>query len=159
LPVAPAAGADASSAPALPPLGHASTPAPTADAATAQNAAARSFGDAVDTTSTRWHENLATRIQWLVDHDVGEAKIKLNPPELGALDVKISLLDDKTFVQMTAHSANARDELAQGLPRLRELLSAGGLELGGATVSGGRDERGAFGSVPQPVTRVLPFVT
>jgi hypothetical protein len=72
--------------------------------------------------------------------------------------VKIALQDDKTYVQMVAHSANARDELAQGLPRLRELLSAGGLELGGATVSGGHDERGAFGAAtPQPIARVARF--
>jgi flagellar hook-length control protein FliK len=94
----------------------------------------------VDTTAARWHDALASRVQWLVDHDVGEARIKLNPPELGALDVKISLHDDKTFVQLTAHNAAARDELSQSLPRLRELLSANGLELGGATVSGGREQ-------------------
>ena len=159
LAVTPTAGADASAAPALP-LAHAPAPAHAPSAAPAQSATPQGFGDAVDTTSTRWHETLANRIQWLVDHDVGEAKIKLNPPELGALDVKISLADDKTFVQMTAHSASARDELSQGLPRLRELLSAGGLELGGATVSGGHDERGAFGSgVPQPVSRVAAFAS
>jgi flagellar hook-length control protein FliK len=131
-----------------------------ASAAPAQSALPQSSGDAVDTNAARWHEALATRIQWLVDHDVGEAKIKLNPPELGALDVKIALQDDKTYVQMVAHSASARDELAQGLPRLRELLSAGGLELGGATVSGGHDERGAFGSsAPQPITRLAAFAS
>jgi flagellar hook-length control protein FliK len=161
--VAPPASADSTtaSAPALPPLGHATTPnaaTATASAASAQGALPQHLGDAVDARSTQWHDALATRIQWLVDHDVGEAKIKLNPPELGALDVKISLLDDKTFVQMTAHSASVRDELAQGLPRLRELLSAGGLELGGATVSGGHDDRGAFGSAaPQPITRAASF--
>ena len=128
--------------------------------APAQAALPQSSGDAIDTNAARWHDALATRIQFLVDHDIGEAKIKLNPPELGALDVKIALQDDKTYVQMTAHSASARDELAQGLPRLRELLSAGGLELGGATVSGGHDDRGAFGSAaPQPIARVAAFAS
>jgi flagellar hook-length control protein FliK len=158
--VAPATGADSTAAStALPPLAHALAPnaATTTASAAAQSSLPQHPGDAVDTTAARWHDALATRIQWLVDHDVGEAKIKLNPPELGALDVKISLLDDKTYVQMTAHSASARDELAQGLPRLRELLSAGGLELGGATVSGGHDDRGAFGPAPQPIARAAPF--
>src|SRR5690606_35703929 len=89
------------------------------------------------------------RIQWLVDHRVGEARIKLNPPELGAVDVKISLVDDKTFVQLTAATAAARDELAQGLPRLRELFVASGIALGGASAHGGRagrtDHDGAAG--------------
>jgi flagellar hook-length control protein FliK len=159
--VTPTTGADSASAPALP-LMHASTAthATSASAAPAQSALPQSGGDAIDTNAARWHDALATRIQWLVDHDIGEAKIKLNPPELGALDVKIALQDDKTYVQVVAHSASARDELAQGLPRLRELLSAGGLELGGATVSGGHDDRGAFGSAsPQPITRVAAFAS
>src|SRR5262249_27392641 len=164
LAVAPTTGTDSTAAStALPPLAHApalNAAATTASAAPAQSSLPQHPGDAVDTTAARWHDALASRIQWPANHDVGEAKIKLTPPELGALDVKISLLDDKTFVQMTAHSASARDELAQGLPRLRELLSAGGLELGGATVSGGHDDRGAFGSAaPQPITRVAAFAS
>ncbi|HEX5048964.1 MAG TPA: flagellar hook-length control protein FliK, partial [Gammaproteobacteria bacterium] len=114
-------------------------------------------GGSVDTTAARWHDALASRLQWLVDHDVGEARIKLNPPELGALDVKISLHDDKTFVQVTAHNAAARDELSQSLPRLRELLSANGLELGGATVSGGRDDGAGRYSGAEPAARSLDF--
>jgi flagellar hook-length control protein FliK len=154
-------GTDGATAPALP-LVHApaGTHATAASAAPAQSALPQSAGDAIDTNAARWHEALATRIQYLVDHDVGEAKIKLNPPELGALDVKIALQDDKTYVQVVAHNASARDELAQGLPRLRELLSAGGLELGGATVSGGHDDRGAFGAAsPQPITRLAAFAS
>jgi hypothetical protein len=39
-------------------------------------------------------------------------------------------------------------------------LSAGGLEFGGATVSGGHDDRGAFGSAaPQPITRMAAFAS
>jgi flagellar hook-length control protein FliK len=114
-------------------------------------------GGSVDTTAARWHDALASRVQWLVDHDVGEARIKLNPPELGALDVKISLHDDKTFVQLTAHNSAARDELSQSLPRLRELLSANGLELGGATVSGGHDGRAGRYSGAEPGPRPFGF--
>ena len=114
--------------------------APAAHSATAATVLPHPQG-AVDLRSPTWHEALAQRVQWLVDTQVGEARIKLSPPELGALDVKISLVDDQTFVQLTASSASARDELAHGLPRLRELFSASGLELGGASVHNGREGR------------------
>ncbi len=114
------------------------------------------LGAPVDANAARWHEALTSRIQWLVDHEIGEAQIKLNPPELGALDVKISMLDDKTYVQMTAHTSAARDELSQSLPRLRELLSASGLDLGGATVSGGRDDRSGYQAAAQPAVTTRP---
>jgi flagellar hook-length control protein FliK len=138
-------------APATPAAGAATASAPAPTLTPTHTEAA------VDTTADRWHEALATRVQWIVDQDLGEARIKLSPPELGALDVKISLQDDKTFVQLTAVSAGAREELAHGLPRLRELLSMNGLELAGATVNGGRDDRGArHGPADFPV-RSLDF--
>ena len=58
---------------------------------------------------------------------------------------------------MTAHTPAARDELSQSLPRLRELMSAGGLDLGGATVSGGRDDRSGYQAATHPAARVLPL--
>jgi flagellar hook-length control protein FliK len=109
----------------------------TAAAPTADASLLAGHGAAIDTRADNWHEALASRVQVLVDQNIGEAHIKLNPPELGAVDIKISLVDDKTFVQLTAGSSAARDELTQSLPRLRELLSAGGLSLGGASVHGG----------------------
>jgi flagellar hook-length control protein FliK len=111
----------------------------TASAATAAPAATPAApGAPVDTRAPNWQDAFASRVQWIVDQKVGEAHIKLNPPELGAVDVKISLVDDKTYVQLTTATATARDELAQSLPRLRELFTLGGLELGGASVHNGR---------------------
>ena len=72
-------------------------------------------GAPVDLRSPNWQEAFANRVQWLVDTQVGEARIKLNPPELGAVDVKISLVDDKTYVQLTTATAAARDELVAEL--------------------------------------------
>jgi flagellar hook-length control protein FliK len=128
-------------------------PAAGATGSTSQTVAATTqaaSGAPVDTRSPAWHEAFASRVQWLVDHDVGEAHIKLNPPELGAVDVKISLVDDKTFVQLTAATAAARDELQHSLPRLRELFTASGLELGGASVQNGRDGQQAEYGQGQP---------
>ena len=107
----------------------------------ATNAAATPVpSTSVDVRTPSWQEAFASRVQWLVETQAGEARIKLNPPELGAVDVKISLVDDKTYVQLTTATAAARDELAQSLPRLRELLTLSGLEVGGASVHNGRDQ-------------------
>jgi flagellar hook-length control protein FliK len=138
---APAPSADAVAAPAhIASPTH--SPASAAPAAPAQ-------GAPVDTRAEHWHEAFAGRVQWLVDQHVGEARIKLNPPELGAVDVKISLVEDKTFVHLTAATSSARDELAQSLPRLRELLSSSGLSLGGATVQGGQAGHGGADAAPR----------
>ena len=115
-------------------------------------------GAAIDTRADNWHEALASRVHVLVDQHVGEAHIKLNPPELGAVDIKISLVDDKTFVQLTAGTSAARDELAQSLPKLRELLSASGLSLGGASVQSGSAGQGGYDVAPRvAVPLYAPF--
>lgn len=87
--------------------------------------------------------SLAGRVHWMIDNAVGEARLKLNPPELGALDIRISLVDDKAYVQLAATQPGATELLEGALPRLRELLNVGGLELAGATVSHEGAERGA----------------
>jgi flagellar hook-length control protein FliK len=114
-------------------------------------------GTPVDLRSPNGPETFAHRVQWLVDQHVGEAHIKLNPPELGAVDVKISLVDDKTYVQLTTATAAARDELSQSLPRLRELFTVSGLELGGASVHNGRDGHPARHGYGAEAPGSLPF--
>jgi hypothetical protein len=87
-------------------------------------------------------ETIAERLQLYVDHQIGHARIKLNPPELGALDVKITMADDRAYVHIVASHAGARDALEAALPKLRALLESTGLELGGADIGaepGGRD--------------------
>ena len=149
---------------AAPPTNPAPALAPTqphvasAATSTADASALAGHGAAIDTRADNWHEALASRVQVLVDQHVGEAHIKLNPPELGAVDIKISFVDDKTFVQLTAGSSAARDELTQSLPRLRELLSASGLSLGGASVHGGSAGQGGQQTAPRvAVPAYSPF--
>jgi flagellar hook-length control protein FliK len=113
--------------------------------ATSTAPAAAALSTPVDVRTPGWHEAFANRVQWLVDSDVNEARIRLHPAELGAVDVEISLIDDKTYVQLTTATASARDELSQSLPRLRELFASSGLELGGASVRDGRDSQQPFG--------------
>lgn len=51
------------------------------------------------------------------------------------------MVDDKAYVQLAATQIGASELLEAALPRLRELLNVGGLELAGATVSHGGAER------------------
>ncbi len=115
---------------------------------------------AIHMAGPRWSEALAGRVHWMIDQRLGEARIRLNPPELGALDIKISMVDDKAHVLLVASESGARELLETALPRLRELLLAGGLELANASVSdGGRDSRAAHpdpASVAEGQQRELP---
>jgi hypothetical protein len=77
--------------------------------------------------SPAWGRELGERITWLVDQNLSTAQIKLNPPQLGPIEVHIALSGDSTQVSVTAHNMITRDALEAAAPRLREALSAHGL--------------------------------
>lgn len=161
----PVGGAEGPLQDALPTLPRTASPAVVADPsgiipATAAPTTMTSVGSvesaglplASTAAEARWSEALAGRVNWMIDQKLGEARIKLNPPELGALDIKISMVEEKAYVQMTASQSAARELLESALPRLRELLTAGGLELANATVGGGPSEhRSAASPLSQPL--------
>jgi hypothetical protein len=101
-----------------------------------QQAAAAEFESTPATAKfQRLSEAVAGRIQWMLQRDTGEARLRLDPPELGSIEIRLSVRDDKAVVQLTAYNATTRDALEGSLPRLRELLADVGLNLAGATVS------------------------
>ncbi len=73
---------------------------------------------------------LSERLQMMINTDNLSAEIRLDPPELGAMQVRIQVQGDQANVQIVTQQAQARDLLEQALPRLRELLQQQGLTLG-----------------------------
>lgn len=71
------------------------------------------------------------------------ARLALNPPELGPVDVRIEVNRDVTNISFVAASPQVREALEDAIPRLREQFSSMGLSLGQADVQSG--EQGAQG--------------
>jgi flagellar hook-length control protein FliK len=76
---------------------------------------------------TGWEGGLQERILWVSAHNLRGAEIQLDPPELGPLQIQVSNQREGTSVHFTTHSHLVRDLIEQSLPRLREMLDAGGL--------------------------------
>ncbi|MGI2259484.1 flagellar hook-length control protein FliK [Shewanella sp. GXUN23E] len=71
----------------------------------------------------------------MVSKGIGQAEIRLDPPELGQMLVRIQVNGDQTQVQFHAMQQQTRDMLEQTLPRLREMLQSQGMELADGQVS------------------------
>jgi hypothetical protein len=114
-----ATGTATSAAPAAPP---ALPPLPIADAAAA----------------------LAEQIETMVEDEVWQMKLRLDPPRLGTVDVHLAVRDQQVAVSLVSGDAQARMLLAHALPELSNALAAKGLQLMGADVgqssSQGRDD-------------------
>ena len=86
--------------------------------------------------SAAWAQGLGERVQWLVQQNIQGAEIRLNPPELGALEVKLQLNGDQgTQIQFTSPNGTVREALEAAIPRLREMFAESGLNLGDVNVS------------------------
>ena len=87
-------------------------------------------------------QKMQERIQMMVSKNIQRADIRLDPPELGSMHVRIHTQGDQTTVQFQVQSAQARDAIDQTMPRLREMLEQQGLNLAESSVSEQQGERG-----------------
>ena len=76
----------------------------------------------------------------MVSQGIQHAEIRLDPPELGQLMVRIQVQGDQTQVQFHVAQHQTRDLIEQAIPRLKELLSEQGMQLVDSQVS--QDNRG-----------------
>ena len=83
-----------------------------------------------------WGEVIGDRVQWMTTQNIHEAKIQLNPPELGMLEVRVRVgVDQQTSISFSSPHAQVRDALETAVPRLREMFAGNGLSLGDVNVS------------------------
>ena len=74
------------------------------------------------------------KIRWMVNARNTMAEIRLDPPELGSMQVRVNVSGDAASVSFVVQSQQAKDALAEAMPRLRDMLSEQGIELGDAQV-------------------------
>jgi flagellar hook-length control protein FliK len=62
------------------------------------------------------------------------AEIRLDPPELGSMQVRVNVSGEAASVSFVVQSQQAKDALADAMPKLRDMLAEQGIELGDAQV-------------------------
>jgi flagellar hook-length control protein FliK len=62
----------------------------------------------------------------MMDGNLTTARLQVNPPALGPIEVRIALQAGHAQVWFTSHSAVTRDALESSSPKLREMLGAQG---------------------------------
>ena len=106
--------------------------------------ASRSYVDAassgasvsVPVGGSGWSDAVADKVLWFSANKISSAEIHLNPPDLGPLQVRVSMQHDQASVVFTSQHAAVRDALDQALPRLREMMGNQGMHLLDVSVGG-----------------------
>ncbi|WP_445427747.1 flagellar hook-length control protein FliK [Alishewanella sp. HL-SH05] len=73
---------------------------------------------------------LRERVQIMVRQNIQVADIRLDPAELGQMQIRVNLQQEQASVQFIVQQAHAKELLEQQMPRLRELLQQQGIQLG-----------------------------
>jgi flagellar hook-length control protein FliK len=72
---------------------------------------------------------LKEKVLYQVSNKIQSAEIRLNPEELGSVQIKLNLQQDQLNLQFIVSQPQAKEALEQQMPRLRELLEQQGLAL------------------------------
>src|SRR5690606_2496348 len=67
-----------------------------------------------------WGGALGARVVAMVMDDVQQARIHLDPPELGSLEIRLQVQQDQATVQVQVQNGQVRDALESGAQRLRD---------------------------------------
>lgn len=95
--------------------------------------------------TAQWQEEVGNRIVWMANRHEGRAELVLTPPELGRVEVKLSVAGDVATASFASANPQVREALEAALPRLKEIFAQAGLELGQAQVGTHDAHRSAHG--------------
>lgn len=96
-----------------------------------------------------WADEVGTKVAWVANKDNGIAELVLTPPQLGRVEVKIHMEGEQASALFVAANPVAREALQDAMPRLREILSQAGIQLGEAHVSAGQSNHSGQGDQHQ----------
>ena len=104
--------------------------------------------------ATGWDNALGQKVLLMVSSQQQVAELNLNPPDLGPLQVVLSLSDDQASATFVSQHADVRQALEAALPRLKEMMADSGISLAEATVSADTSQRqGGFEQQDRSATR------
>lgn len=93
------------------------------------------FDKPVNVQQPEGQKELAEKIRWMVNGRQSMAEIRLDPPEMGSMQIRLNVSGDSASVSFVVQSQHAKEALADAMPRLRDMFSEQGLDLGESFVS------------------------
>ena len=79
-------------------------------------------------------DEVAERINMMMAKNLKHVDIRLDPPEMGRMHIRLNMGADSAGVQFTVSNQQARDAIEQSLPRLREMFAQQGIQLADTSV-------------------------
>jgi flagellar hook-length control protein FliK len=81
-----------------------------------------------------WDSAFGQKVAWVATQQHQVAELRLNPPSLGPVEVRLVVSHDQANAMFISQHAAVRDAIESAIPRLREMMEANGLTLGNVSV-------------------------
>lgn len=85
--------------------------------------------------SVEWGGAVGEKILWMANQNHQVAELHLNPPNLGPLEVRLTVSNDQVSALFVSHHSAVREAIETAMPRLREMMADNGIMLGNTMVS------------------------
>lgn len=82
-----------------------------------------------------WGDALGQKVVWMAGQQHQVAELHLNPPNLGPMEVRLTISNDQVSAIFVSHQPAVREAIEAAMPRLREMFADSGMMLGNAMVS------------------------
>ncbi|MEN8259097.1 MAG: flagellar hook-length control protein FliK [Pseudomonadota bacterium] len=82
-----------------------------------------------------WNQDLGDRVLWMAGRSMQEADLRLNPPSLGPVEVRISMNQDQASITFSSQHAVVREAIEAAIPKLRDMFGSQQLNLVDVNVS------------------------
>lgn len=88
----------------------------------------------VPVQSPDWSESVGNKVIWMSNQNTQVAEMQLNPPNLGPMEVRLTIQQDQATLSFVSQNASVREALQNAIPKLNEMLANTGLNLGSVQV-------------------------
>jgi flagellar hook-length control protein FliK len=78
--------------------------------------------------------DLGNRLVWMATHNHQVAELRIDPPQLGPVELRLSIANDQASLSISSPHAAVRDAIQANLPRLQDMLQGLGINLGSVSV-------------------------
>jgi flagellar hook-length control protein FliK len=76
-----------------------------------------------------WEKSMARQVLELSEKGAQRATLRLNPANLGALEVQVTTEEGEARIRFNSHHAVVREAVEAALPRLRDMFQGSGMDL------------------------------
>ncbi len=117
---------------------------------------------AAPVASREFGAEVGNRLVWMATHNHQVAELRIEPPQLGPVEVRLSLANDQASLSIASPHAAVRDAIQASLPRLQDMLQGLGITLANVSVGaegfaqGSADHSGLAQGWGQSAEHALP---